>query len=149
MLRLNGQCRSSDISSRCTAMGISTTAASSSVGWSTLRTRYVTPLWMERSRMYQRWITGIAEQVWEGAHTSISRAVDRFKQFADRSRREAPVWAGDRVWLSTWDLKLPSHKLSPKYLGPYKVEKQVNSVSFKLQLPTNMRAHPVFHVSLL
>ncbi|XP_053343766.1 uncharacterized protein LOC128514102 [Clarias gariepinus] len=31
-----------------------------------------------------------AERVWEDAHTQISRAVSRFKKFADRRRRESP-----------------------------------------------------------
>lgn len=61
---------------------------------------------------------------------------------------EAPVFrAGDRVWLSTWDfrLQMPFKKLSLGFMGPYKI----NSVTYKLQLPSHMHVSPVFHVSHL
>uniref|UniRef100_A0AAY4CXQ7 Integrase catalytic domain-containing protein n=1 Tax=Denticeps clupeoides TaxID=299321 RepID=A0AAY4CXQ7_9TELE len=92
------------------------------------------------------------ERVWEGAHCNIQRAVLRFTKQADRRRRDAPVLkAGGRVWLSSRDLQLhlPSKKLPSKYVGPFVILKQVNPVSFKLQLPSHMKVSPVFHVSLL
>ena len=41
------------------------------------------------------------------------------------------------------------NKLSPKYYGPYKVLQKVGSMTYKLELPTSSRVHPVFHVSCL
>ena len=42
------------------------------------------------------------------------------------------------------------HKgLIRKYEGPYKVTKRVGNVSYKLELPANLKIHPVFHVSML
>lgn len=58
---------------------------------------------------------------------------------------------GQRVWHSTWDLKLrlPSRKLNPRYVGSFKIIRQTNEVTYQLELPANYRVSPSFHVSLL
>lgn len=58
---------------------------------------------------------------------------------------------GQKVWLSTCHLrlKLPCQKLSPKYIGPFRIIRQVNPVSFHLELPASYRISSTFHVSLL
>ena len=38
-------------------------------------------------------------------------------------------------------------KLKPRKLGPYKILRKVSPVSYKLELPKNLRIHPVIHVS--
>ena len=43
----------------------------------------------------------------------------------------------------------PTKKLAMKYAGPYKVEKAVGAVSYRLKLPETLPIHPVFHASLL
>ncbi len=43
----------------------------------------------------------------------------------------------------------PVKKLSPRYTGPFTILRQINEVTFQLQLPEQYRVHPVFHVSLL
>ncbi|WMV38246.1 hypothetical protein MTR67_031631 [Solanum verrucosum] len=41
-------------------------------------------------------------------------------------------------------------KLSPMYIGPYRISKRVGSVAYELELPQELPAvHPVFHVSIL
>ena len=34
-------------------------------------------------------------------------------------------------------------------LGPFKIEKKLGPVTFKLIIPKGMRIHPIFHISLL
>ncbi len=77
--------------------------------------------------------------------------VRRHKTFAD-ARAPTPLYQpGDRVWLSTRDLRLrlPCRKLSPCYIGPFKILRQINEVTYHLQLPPRYRIHATFHVSLL
>ncbi len=93
-----------------------------------------------------------SERVWDSAHVHIQQAVQRHKFYADARRSTNPVYQpGDRVWLSTRDirLRLPSRKLSPRYIGPFPITKRVNEVTYQLQLPDHYRISRTFHVSLL
>ena len=58
---------------------------------------------------------------------------------------------GDLVMLSTRNLKFKvSKKLSPKFIGPFRVLDPIGSQAYRLALPTQYeRIHNVFHVSLL
>ncbi|KAI2643971.1 Retrotransposon-derived protein PEG10 [Labeo rohita] len=90
--------------------------------------------------------------VWDSAHHHLQCAVRQQKRFADVRRRPAPAYQpGDQVWLSTRDLRLrqPCRKLSPRYIRLFKILRQINDVTFQLQLPLRYRIHPTFHVSLL
>ncbi|KAI4885455.1 hypothetical protein NFI96_014403 [Prochilodus magdalenae] len=97
--------------------------------------------WMRRS-----------EEVWEQTHRRIESVAQRQKEQADKHRGSTPVYSpGDRVWLSSRDLRLPGgcKKLSPKYIGPYRIVSRINDVTYKLALPPQCRMCPTFHVSLL
>ena len=43
----------------------------------------------------------------------------------------------------------PSKKLDYTKTGPFNIEKQLGPVTFKLELPDNIKIHPVFHAALL
>ncbi|KAK3573197.1 hypothetical protein QTP86_015111, partial [Hemibagrus guttatus] len=93
-----------------------------------------------------------SERVWDSAHVRLQRAVRGQAIQANRRRRPHPPYQlGQRVWLSTRDLKLwlPSRKLSPRYVGPFKILRQINEVTYQLELPANYRVSSSFHVSLL
>ncbi|KAK3516480.1 hypothetical protein QTP70_017817, partial [Hemibagrus guttatus] len=96
---------------------------------------------------YQR-----SQEVWERAHVRLQRAVRRQRIQADRRRRPHPSYqVGQMVWLSTQNLrlKLPCRKLSPRFVGPFEIVRQVNPVAYRLRLPATYRICPTFHVSLL
>uniref|UniRef100_A0A8C2FDM1 Uncharacterized protein n=1 Tax=Cyprinus carpio TaxID=7962 RepID=A0A8C2FDM1_CYPCA len=97
--------------------------------------------WLQRS-----------EETWNQAHVHLQRAIRHQKEHADHRRRPGPVYQpGQYVWLSTRDLRLrlPCKKLSPRYVGPFKITHQITPVSFRLALPDTYRISPTFHVSLL
>ncbi|CAM4706099.1 unnamed protein product [Leuciscus chuanchicus] len=99
----------------------------------------------------QHWFTE-SERVWDSAHVHLQGAVRRFQQQADARRRATPHYTpGQLVWLSTRDIRLllPSRKLSPRFIGPFAILRQVNEVTYRLALPRHYRIAPTFHVSLL
>src|SRR5271156_4322274 len=61
--------------------------------------------------------------------------------------------AGDLVWLSRRHIKSkrPSQKLDFKRLGPFKILEIVDEskLAFRLELPSRVRIHPIFHAFLL
>ncbi|WMV23726.1 hypothetical protein MTR67_017111 [Solanum verrucosum] len=41
-------------------------------------------------------------------------------------------------------------KLSPRYIGPYRIDKRISNVAHELELPQELEAvHPIFHISML
>ncbi len=71
---------------------------------------------------------------------------------ANQSRTPHPNFqVGDLVWLATTNLKTrkPCRKLSEKWIGPFPVLTAVNNRAYKLELPSWLKVHPVFHCSLL
>jgi hypothetical protein len=88
----------------------------------------------------------------EHAQIKLQEAQARRAQYNNQRRKDINYSVGDKVYLSTANLYLPSsmsRKLTARHLGPFKVEKVVNPVAYKLKLPATMHIHPVFHVSLL
>jgi len=58
---------------------------------------------------------------------------------------------GSKVWLSTKyvNSNRPMGKLDYKNYGPFKIKNKIGRCSYELELPPQIKKHPVFHVSLL
>ena len=57
---------------------------------------------------------------------------------------------GDQVWLEGKNLNVRgTHKLLPKRYGPFKITEKIGAVAYRLDLPSSMKIHNVFHVDLL
>ena len=86
------------------------------------------------------------------AKRCMEAAQQRQKAYADQGRRQDDFQVGQDVLLSTADINLKgpgTPKLMPKWIGPYKITKQVSETSYELELAPNMRIHDVFHTSQL
>ena len=73
----------------------------------------------------------------------MKAAQDRQKSYADLHKRDIEYVVGDKVFLkvSPWKgiLRFGRHgKLSPRYIGPYKVIERVGLLAYKLALPPKL-----------
>ena len=83
---------------------------------------------------------------------NINKSVQSYKGFADKKSEEGPeIKAKSWVMLSSKFLKFKFgvKKLSPKFVGPFKVAKEIGKVAFKLILPETRKINPIFHHNLL
>jgi hypothetical protein len=82
-------------------------------------------------------------------------AQSRQKSYADQKRRSWEPQVGDMVYLKVNPMKGVKRfgvtgKLSPRYIGPFKILSQNREVAFELELPKRLsQIHNVFHVSQL
>lgn len=82
----------------------------------------------------------------------LQQAIRQHQAQADRHRSDLPEYQpGQKVWLSTRDIRrlLPCRKLSPRYIGPFTVQRHLNEGTYQLNLPPEYRIAASFHVSLL
>jgi len=83
---------------------------------------------------------------------ALNVAQSRMLDYASGHRPTVKLQVGDLAWLSTKNLNLKAvgtRKFVRRYMGPFPVIKVVNPQAYKLQLPTQLKIHPVFHVSEL
>ncbi|CAN0858114.1 hypothetical protein LINGRAHAP2_LOCUS7081 [Linum grandiflorum] len=70
-----------------------------------------------------------------------------------RSDREfqvgAWVYVKTKVYRQTTLTGQPYHKLAPRFYGPYKIVSRIGKLAYRLELPSDAKVHPVFHVSVL
>lgn len=86
------------------------------------------------------------------ARTNAERAQATQKRLADRHRRLQQLKEGDQVLLATDGLQLRSgaHKLTGRYIGPFRVIGTVNDNAITLDLPPLLHAlHPTINISRL
>ena len=82
-------------------------------------------------------------------------AQDRQKSYVNNHRRDLEFEVGDMVFLriSPWKGVLrfgKRGKLSPRYIGPYRIVESIGEVAYRLELPSDIDCiHDVFHVSML
>ncbi|KAF3627278.1 hypothetical protein FXO38_28845 [Capsicum annuum] len=85
----------------------------------------------------------------------LKTAQSHQKSYADVRRRELEFEVGDWVFLKVSPMKGVMRlgkkgKLSPRYIGPYRIVKKIGGVAYELELPANLGfVHSVFHISML
>ena len=88
-------------------------------------------------------------------------------QLLEESRKEVQTWleqlqkskdvkvpmemkVGDKVWLEGKNLSVTgSWELLPRRYGPFAIKQWIGQVAYKLELPSRMKIHDVFHIDLL
>eukprot|EP00253_Pinus_taeda_P031491 PITA_31491 len=94
------------------------------------------------------------EDMVKRVRVNLKVAQDRQKNFADRKRRFKEFQVGDHVYIRIqakrsilqWN---GCAKLAPRYCGPFQILAKVGPVAYQLALPSHIRIHNVFHVSVL
>lgn len=85
----------------------------------------------------------------------LQEAQQRMNFFADKHRSKRHFEEGDWVFLRLQPYRQTSvamrrnQKLAPKFFGTYKIVAKIGSVAYKLDLPSTVTIHPVFHVFML
>ncbi|WMV42357.1 hypothetical protein MTR67_035742 [Solanum verrucosum] len=79
----------------------------------------------------------------------------RQKSYTDVRRRDLEFEVDDWIYLKVSPMKGVMRfgkkgKLSPRYIGPYRISKRIGNVTYELELPQELAAvHPIFHISML
>jgi hypothetical protein len=82
-------------------------------------------------------------------------AQTRQKSYVDNRRRPLEFEEGDHVYLKVSPLRgmrifKVKGKLSPRFIGPFRIFRQVGEMAYQLELPDNLSdVHNVLHVSQL
>ncbi|XP_073051369.1 uncharacterized protein [Primulina eburnea] len=85
----------------------------------------------------------------------IQTAQSRQKNYADKRRKDLEFEVGDFVLLNVSPRKRIKRtekkvKFHPRFVGPFEVIEQIDTVAYRLSLPENISGiHNVFHVSQL
>ena len=85
---------------------------------------------------------------------SIQRAQDMQKHYYDKKCSFREFQIGEMVFLKVIPKRSnlilgKDRRLSPRFAGPFKILKRVGTLAYQLELPENIKVHPVFHVCLL
>jgi hypothetical protein len=88
-------------------------------------------------------------------HESLKVAQSRQKIYADKRRRDLSFEIEDFVYLKVSPMRgthrfKVKEKLTPRYVGPFKIIDRNGEVAYQLELPPQLSdVHDVFHVSQL
>lgn len=88
------------------------------------------------------------------ARREIEKAQAKQRADSAKGRRAPDIKQGDRVWLSTRNLRnlgeqQGARKLEPRFYGPYEVLEMHGTNAAKLKLPQGCLLHPVFNLDKL
>ncbi|KAI3462633.1 hypothetical protein Pfo_019296 [Paulownia fortunei] len=88
------------------------------------------------------------------ARSCLEKARRRMKKWADERRRPQEFNIGDPVLVKLLPQQFKAlrgmHKgLVRRYEGPFPIVAKVGKVSYRIDLPSSLKIHPVFHVSIL
>ena len=85
----------------------------------------------------------------------METAQSRQKSYIDKRRRPLEFQVRDSVFLKVAPIKGVMRfgkkgKLSPRFIGPFKILERIGKVAYKLALPPELSSvHNVFHISML
>jgi len=91
-------------------------------------------------------------QLHDTLQAEMTEAQMRHKEYYDAQRKPDPnLQQRDMVWLLQKNIRTtrPCRKLDYKKIGPFNILARIGSSAYKLDLPTSMRIHNTFHISLL
>lgn len=100
------------------------------------------------------WLADFARAI-SNAKDCMATAQARQSRYTDPARVPSNFKPGDMVLVDRQylvapeDRNRPCNKLKYKFSGPYPILAKISNNSFKIQLPPDSRAHPVFNVSAL
>jgi Chromo (CHRromatin Organisation MOdifier) domain len=101
-------------------------------------------------------LVGRMRQVWKEAGKKLEAAKVRQKRTADKKRSESEFKVGDKVLLSTENIRMigaaelrRAVKFSAKFIGPFRIVAVVNANAYKLELPEKFSMHSTVNVSRL
>jgi len=85
---------------------------------------------------------------------NLKELQDRQKSYRDLRRRHQEFQVGDHVYLKFRAIRSSlmlgnCSKLGPTFCGPFEILARIGLVAYQLALPTNLKIHNVFHVTLL
>jgi hypothetical protein len=107
------------------------------------------------SQVFRPEVLKDAEKQVQMVHESLKVAQTRQKSYADNRRRDLSFEIGDFVYLKVSPMRGTRRfkvkgKLSPRYVGPFKIVDRKGEVAYQLELrPQLSDVHDVFNVSQL